>query len=232
MKKKVLILGGSSDIGSVLAKNFLGKEENYELHLHYNSNLKILKNFEYKCNLIKADLSSSNYQNTLKKFNNNYDVIINLTGYITNQSFENFKVKEFYKTINANSLIPLLIIRKSLNNMKKKNFGRIINTSSIGVKFGGGKSVFLYSLSKHINEFIPNHIRKLSNKNILYNCLRIGVVNTKFQKKIKNKDLKKRVSLIPVRRMAKIDEITDLIFYLIDKNNFMNNDVINIAGGE
>ena len=43
MKKKVLILGGSSDIGSVLAKNFLDKEENYELHLHYNSNLKILK---------------------------------------------------------------------------------------------------------------------------------------------------------------------------------------------
>jgi len=66
MVKKVLILGGSSDIGSVLAKNFLDKEENYELHLHYNSNLKILKNFKYKCNLIKADLSSSNYQNTLK----------------------------------------------------------------------------------------------------------------------------------------------------------------------
>ena len=52
--------------------------------------------------------------------------------------------------------------------MEKKKFGRVINTSSIGVKFGGGEKTYLYSLSKHINEFIPSYIRKLSNKNILY----------------------------------------------------------------
>jgi len=231
MIKKVLILGGSSDIGLELAKNFIDKKY-YELHLHYNFNSKILKLFKHKCNFIKADLSDSNNQKNLKKFDNNYDIIINLTGYISNQSFENFKIKEFYKTINANSLIPLLIIRNSLNNMKKKNFGRIINTSSIGVKFGGGKKTFLYSLSKYLNEFIPNYIRNLSNKNILYNCLRIGVVNTKFHKKIKDKDLTRRINLIPIKRMAKIKEITDLIFYLINKNNFISNDVINITGGE
>ena len=231
MIKKVLILGGSSDMGLELAKNFVDKN-NYKLYLHYNSNSKILKSFKYKCKFIKADLSSLNFNKTLKKFENNYYIIINLTGYISNQSFKNFKVKEFYKTINTNSLIPLLIVRNSLNYMERKKFGRVINTSSIGVKFGGGENTFLYSLSKHLNEFIPSHVRKLSNKNIFYNCLRIGVVNTKFHKKIKNKDLKKRINLIPVKRMAKTKEITDLIFYLINSNNFINNELINIAGGE
>ena len=40
MKKNVLILGGSSDIGLELAKKFLDKKD-YNIHLHYNSNFKI-----------------------------------------------------------------------------------------------------------------------------------------------------------------------------------------------
>lgn len=231
MKKKILILGGSSDIGQELVRKLLIKNI-YDVNLHYHSNKKIIKNLKYKCNLIKADLSNLNSKNVSKKFGNNYDIIINLVGYLNNQPFKNFKVKEFYKTININSLIPLLVIRNSLNHMKKKKFGRIINTSSIGVKFGGGENTYSYSLSKHINEFIPSYIRKLSNKNILYNCLRIGVVDTKLHKKIKNKDVTKRVNLIPVKRMAKTKEISDFIVYLINENNFINNEVINIAGGE
>ncbi|MGB2271940.1 MAG: hypothetical protein ACPH15_02870, partial [Pseudomonadales bacterium] len=61
---------------------------------------------------------------------------------------------------------------------------------------------FSYSLSKHINEFIPGEIRKLCSKNVLYNTLRIGVTNTKFHKKIKNKSILRRVKLIPIKKMA------------------------------
>ena len=231
MKKKILILGGSSDIGQEIARKLLIKNI-YDVNLHYNSNKKIIKNYKNKCNLIKADLSNINSKSVLKKFDKNYDIIINLVGYLDNQLFENFKVEEFYKTININSLIPLLIIRNSLKHMKKNKFGRVINTSSIGVKFGGGEKTYLYSLSKHINEFIPSYIRKLSNKNILYNCLRIGVVDTKLHKKIKNKNIAKRINLIPVKRMAKTKEISDFIVYLVNENSFINNDVINITGGE
>ena len=231
MKKKILILGGSSDIGLEVAKNFLNSKI-YDLTLHHHSNSRIFKKLKLKCNFIKSDLSNSNHSKILKKFDNNYDVIINLVGYISNQSFEKFNIREFYKTISVNTLVPILIIRKSLNKMKKKNYGRIINTSSIGVKFGGGKTTYLYSLSKHMNEFIPAYLKKMSDRNILYNCLRIGVVNTKLHKKIKKKDLIKRVNLIPTKKMATAKEISDFIFYLINKNNFINNEVINISGGE
>ena len=116
--------------------------------------------------------------------------------------------------------------------MKKKNYGRIINTSSVGVKFGGGLSTFAYSLSKHINEFIPSEIRKLSSKNILYNTLRIGVTNTRFHKKIKNKSIKKRIKLIPIKKMASSNDIANYIIFLIHNNNFITNEIINITGGE
>ena len=61
MQKKVLILGGSSNIGIELAKIFI-KKKLYKINLHYNSNSKNFVSFKSKCNFIKADLSNSNYK--------------------------------------------------------------------------------------------------------------------------------------------------------------------------
>ena len=118
MKKKLLILGGSSDIGVELAKKSPNFAE-YEVIIHYNKNKKFFKK-KSECKFLKSDLSKLNFKNTLKQFRNDYDIIINLVGYISNSSFQNFKPIDFQKTIYANTLIPLMIIRKSLQNMKKK----------------------------------------------------------------------------------------------------------------
>ena len=47
-KKKVLILGGSSDIGKEVVKKFL-QNDIYKIDLHYNSNLKTIKNLKNMC---------------------------------------------------------------------------------------------------------------------------------------------------------------------------------------
>ena len=230
MIKKVLILGGSSDIGMKLLNIFL-KDGSYKVDLHYNSYSKIKKNLKY--NLIKADFSKSNYKSTLKKFKNNYDIIINLIGYIDNKSFNNFQPKDIEKSIMANSIIPLLIIRSSLSNMVKKKWGRIVNSSSIGVKFGGGDKTFGYSIAKHLNEFIPKEIRKLASKNIFYNIIKIGLTNTKIHKRILSKNLKKRISLVPVKKMAGPEDVAKYIYYISSKQNkFITGEIIGVTGGE
>ena len=228
--KKILILGGNSDIGLQLLKN-LTNEENFKIHVHYNKKFS-KKNIQENIKLIKKDLSKINSKNLNKVFDNNYDIIVNLVGYVSKQSFSNFSIKEVQKTILVNSLVPFMIIRNSLKNMSNNNYGRIINTSSIGVKFGGSINTFSYSLSKHLNEFMPSEIKKLSSKNILYNTVRIGVTDTKFHKKIKNKSIQKRIKLIPLKKMATTRDIAKYIFYLIVENNFITNEIINITGGE
>ena len=90
--------------------------------------------------------------------------------------------------------------------MKKKKFGRVLHISSIGVKYGGGKNTFNYSFSKNALEFIPSHVRELTKYNLLTNILRVGFVKTKLIKKIKNKNINKRIKLIPIGRSAKIKE--------------------------
>ena len=228
--KKILILGGNSDIGKTFVKKLI-TERNFNIHIHHNSS-KIDKVILKNAKFIKTDLNKINAKNVKIKFDNDYDIIVNLVGYISKYSFTNFNIKELNKTIYINSLVPILIIRNNLDHMIKNKYGRIVNTSSVGVKFGGGLNSFNYSLSKHINEFIPNYIRNLCSKNILYNTLRIGVTKTKFHKKITNKSMKKRTQLIPIKKEASTDDIANYIYFLIDKNNYIANEIINITGGE
>ena len=232
MNKKVLILGGSSEIGLELAKIFL-RENVFNIFLHYNSNFKIVKKFKNYFNFIKADLSVPSQNKILKKFDDDYDIIINLIGFINKSSYENFSIKDLEKTLRINSIIPLLIIRKSAEKMIQKKWGRVVNTSSIGVKFGGGSQTFSYSLSKHLNEFIPSYFRKIAHKNIYYNVIKIGLTNTKIHKNIPNKNLTNRKKIVPVKKMANPKDIAEYIYFIsTNKNQFITNEIIKITGGE
>ena len=228
--KKILILGSNSDIGIKLIDKLINLN-NFQLCVHFNKNFP-KKKYAKKIKFIKKNLHSINEKNVTKNFDKNYDIIINLVGYVSNQSFLNFNLKETYKTILINSFAPFLIIRNSLKKMTKKRYGRIINTSSVGVKFGGSSKTFSYSLSKHLNEFIPSEVKKLYSYNVLYNTLRIGVTDTKFHKKVKNKSIKNRVKMIPVKKMASTNDIAEYIIYLIRDNNYVTNEIISITGGE
>jgi len=232
MKKKVLILGGSSDIGLALAKKFL-QSDKYSCYLHYNSNLKNLNVLKSKCNFIKADFFSLDSETINKKFDNDFDIIVNLVGYLSNKSFAEFRIKSLEKSIKINSIVPLLIIRRSINKMIKKKWGRIVNSSSVGTKFGGGHTTFEYSIAKHFNEFIPNYFRKLVSKNIFFNVIKIGLTNTKLHSKIPNKDIVKRIKLVPTKKMADPNDIANYIYFICsEENKFIASEIISITGGE
>jgi len=230
--RKVLILGASSDIGVELTKIFI--EKGYNTHLHCTTSNDFLKKLSNKhTKIIKLNFLNHDEKLILKNFDNDYDIIINLVGFMKNISFDRANIKNLNNTIKVNSLIPLMIIRKSMKKMVKKKWGRIINSSSIGVKFGGGKNTFAYSLSKHINEYIPADIKKNYKNNIFYNVIRIGLTDTKIHRKIKYKNLKKRIKKVPVNKMANPIDISNYIYFMCsDKNRFITDEILNIAGGE
>ena len=158
MKKRVLILGASSDIGIELVKLYL--KNNYNVVAHYNKNIKSLKKINNKnLSFLKFDLkqinSFENFIKRKKKMFLNFDIFISLTGYLNLKKINNAKITDFNNHINVNYLSNFLVIRSVVKGMLKRNWGRIVLSSSIGTKFGGSENSFIYSLSKYMNQFFP-----------------------------------------------------------------------------
>ena len=240
IKKHVLVLGGSSDIGLEVVKFFL--ELKWEVSAHFSKSKKkliYLKKNSKKLNIIKFNFNSYknyNIKNFMKKkFDKNYDTVINLIGYVDNKSFENTNFKSILKSISINALLPILLEKILVKKMLLKKWGRILNCSSIGIKFGGGKNSYNYALSKHCLEFIPSSYKNWAKKNVFINNLRIGVTNTKIHKKMKRnlKNMKQRLKLIPMNRMAEPKEIASYIVNLTtEKNSYMTGQTLTVSGGE
>ena len=239
-QKHVLILGGSSDIGIEVVKNFLNLNWLVTAQLFKNKKkLEFLKKDSKDLKLIKFNfLTYKNEQiekKIKKEFSGKYDSIINLIGYVDNKSFENTNLKSILNSLTANAIYPILIEKMIVKKMLKQKWGRILNCSSIGVKFGGGKNSFNYSFSKHCLEFIPSSYKNWAKKNVFINNLRIGVTNTKIHKKMKRKkiNIKNRLKLIPINRMAEPKEISNYITNLTTgSNSYMTGQTLTVSGGE
>ncbi len=231
--KNILILGASSDLGISVTKLLIQKNWNVFAHCNANSN-RLKKINSNKIKIIKINFLKKNINNKIKKLKSfKFDAFLNLVGFIDNKSFEKFDIDNLVKTLKVNSIIPLLIIKKIIKPMLKQKWGRIIQTSSIGVKFGGGKNTFNYSMSKHLNEFVPRDYKDWAKKGLLYNVLRIGTTNTKIHKKINKKNISKRVALIPQKRMAETIEVARYIeFLLSERNTYITGQILSISGGE
>tara|TARA_X000000950_G_C13857864_1_gene637353 strand:+ start:920 stop:1645 length:726 start_codon:yes stop_codon:yes gene_type:complete len=238
-RKKVLILGGSSDIGIELAVKFL--KNDYLVSAHYSSNKKSLKKIKNKyknLSMVKGDFNKiTNNKISLllkKKEFNNFDIIINLIGFIDNKSYDNFSIENLINSLKVNTLVPNLIVRKNINQMLKKKWGRIVNCTTVGIKFGGGEYSYNYNLAKHCLEFIPGKFKLWARKNVLINNIRIGHAKTKIHNRMK-KTLrgKGRINLIPMQRMINPNEIIEYIyFYSTNLNSYMTGETVSIAGGE
>ena len=233
--KKIFILGASSDIGYEVVKKFL--DDGYEVIAHYHTNKKKLSKIkDSNLSLIKFNLKDINkFEKFIRKNKKLTSVsnFLSLTGYQNPSSIYNFTIKDFYDHINVNYLSNIIFLRNSIEKMIKGNYGRILLTSSIGTKFGGGINTFVYSVSKFMNEYFPNHFRKINSQNILVNTLQIGLTNTKLIYKDKSKNLEERVKLIPTKRMASPKEVAIYIKdFFNEEKKLITNQIINISGGE
>ncbi|WP_345980675.1 SDR family oxidoreductase [Sulfurimonas sp. HSL3-2] len=236
--KTVLITGANSGIGFTTVKLFL--ENGYKVFAHYNTS----KNNLEKIKTDKLILLKSNFKNIeevenlfemVTKQTPTIDILVNNAGlYAPADNFSGLGIKLFDDVLNVNLKAPFLLSKKFIELMKNYKRGKIINISSIGVKYGGSIKSMQYTIAKSALETMTLGFAKEGAKyNILVNALRVGVTDTSIHSKVKDKNMKERIEMIPLKRMAKPEEISEYILFLSsEKSNFTTGSIITISGGE
>lgn len=239
--KTVLITGATSGIGKEIAFRFA--KEGWNILCHYRSSKekaedlkKLINQHGVKCYFIRADLSSKKqiqrFKNKIVEFQ--IDSLINNAGtYTVSKHFNKLTFEDIINTFMVNTFAPLLIGSSLFMRMKEMRFGRIVNISSIAAKYGGSVFSMHYGCTKLALEGLTKTLAKEgAEHNVLVNTVRLGVIDTEFHKKFP-KNMEKRVSMIPLKKMGTPKDVADMVYYLgSDKNNFITNEIITISGGE
>ena len=236
----VLITGASSDIGIEVCKIFL--DEGWNVFGQYNKNIypleELKKRFPKNMNLIKLDfLEDKNaLESHLIEYSEIYgqiDSFVSCAALLRPKRYDEIKVSDLIEHLSVNLIPGVMLLKMVVPGQVKRCWGRNLIVSSIGVKFGGGLNTYPYSLAKYASEFLPSCARDWTSSNILTNVLRVGVTDTKIHSQTPDKDINKRVSLIPIKRMATPDEIARYIFFLTSGgNSYISGQVLSISGGE
>lgn len=237
-QKTVFITGASSDIGQATCQKFLNAD--YKVIAHYRTMRPKFATLIASSDDIEAyqfDFSNiDEFESTLKSnraFFDRVDILVNLAADLPAGTFAEADAEKMMSAFRINVLPGLLLMQVMGPAMAKRGWGRIVHASSIGVKFGGGRNSFVYSLSKHALEFIPSVCKDWAGDGVLSNVVRLGVTDTASHQSIPDKNLTDRARLIPVARVATPDEMAKTLYWLASaENTYTTGQVIAVSGGE
>jgi len=234
-----LITGANSDIGASLCRHLLGSGGRV-LALYHNSANRLeplVAEFGQCLHIIKIDFSNEEavtefierYRSSLDQV----DAFVSLAAHRHDVAYGEITSNELIDHFIIN-VVPVVLLTQHLGeSMASRGWGRIVIGSSIGVKFGGGDNSFCYSLTKFASELIPKAAKRWSESDVLTNVVRIGVTDTEAYRTVGDDEIKIRAGLIPMKRLAHPDEISEFIAWLLSSHNtFITHQVIGVSGGE
>jgi len=160
------------------------------------------------------------------------DILVNNAGITRDKMFAKMEKDQWDAVITTN-LSSLFNMTKQVSlKMAERGWGRIINISSVnGVKGQAGQTN--YSAAKAgVIGFTKALAQELASKGVTVNAIAPGYVSTKMVMAIREDILKSLIDTIPMKRLAKPEEIGGACSYLASEiAGYMTGATLNINGG-
>jgi 3-oxoacyl-[acyl-carrier protein] reductase len=214
-----LITGTSRGIGQSIANYYLEKGHKVFGCSISTSSIKHPCYFHYCCDLSEQK-EVLEFVRFIRKSTNKLDVLIN------NAAINPFilpiimiPTDTLKKVFDVNVLAPMILCRETTKIMKKNKFGRIINIGSMATKhevIGEG----LYTSSKAaLNSFTKILSKEVFQYGITANVIAPSVIKTDLSDKINQLALHDILKRNAISEYGQIEDITNIIDFIIDSNS-------------
>ncbi|NNE38774.1 MAG: acetoacetyl-CoA reductase [Gammaproteobacteria bacterium] len=147
------------------------------------------------------------------------NILVNGAGITRDAMLKKMDKAKWDAVINTNLDSVFNMTRSFINGMIDNKYGRIINISSVnGQKGQFGQTNYSTAKAGMIG-FTRSLALELADKGITVNCICPGYVGTPMVEAIREDILDGIIQQIPMKRLAKVEEIADAIAFLADKNS-------------
>ena len=235
--KKILIVGGSSGLGTHLTNLYFRNKYNVTT-ISRNPNSKLDK----KIKQIICDITNENQlKEVLKKFKKekiSFNIIIHNVG--GSLKYYDYNVsRNKYRRVWENNLGYLIEINNFfIPQMKKKKWGRIVHVSS-SASYNYYAPVAYSAAKAALNTYVKSMSRRVIKDKIVVSCVCPGPIElpnrymTISQKKNNLFWRNYKKNHLPINRLAKPEEITSVIYFLTSKvASYCSGAIWNVDGSE
>ncbi|MDI7237427.1 SDR family oxidoreductase [Leptospira santarosai] len=232
--KTIVVTGGTRGIGKQIATDFLELGGNVIVTGTSSELSEDCKhpNLKYQSVDFQNQKSLNSFIEYLKGIEK-IEICVNNAGINRINYLENTLDKDWDDMQSVNVKAPFFITRAVSKKMKENGYGRIVNIASIFGSVSKEKRS-IYTMSKYaIRGLTVSASNELARYNVLINTVSPGFVVTDLTKKnLSELEIKYLEEQIPIRRLAKPEEIAKVVLFLSsDYNTYITGQNIIVDGG-
>lgn len=237
IKRLALVTGGTTGIGASICSAL--KAEGYDVAANYITDENQAQSFAseigasiYQWDVSDFDQCEKGVEKICADFGANIEILVNNAGIIKDRMMHKMTRPDWDAVIDVDLGACFNMSHAVIGKMREKEFGRIISISSINAQIGQIGQTNYSAAKAGVIGFTKSLARESASKKITVNAVAPGYTDTGMVETMPDEVLKAMISMVPMGRLAKPEEIArTIVFLAADESSFITGQTLSINGG-
>lgn len=229
LSRSVLVTGGNRGIGLAIARAFADAGD--KVAITYRSGEPPTGFLAVRCDITDAEQVEQAYKE-IEEAHGPVEILIANAGITKDQLLMRMSEEDFTSVIDTNLTGTFRVVKRANRGMLRAKKGRVVLISSVVGLYGGpGQANYAASKAALVG-FARSLARELGSRNITFNVVAPGFVDTDMTKALTDEQRENIVKQVPLGRYAQPEEIAATVRFLAsDDASYITGAVIPVDGG-
>lgn len=234
MSRSVLVTGGNRGIGLAIARAFADNGDKVAITFRSGEPPQALTEagvLAVRCDITDAEQVEQAYK-VIEEQHGNVEVLVANAGITKDQLLMRMSEEDFTSVLDTNLTGTFRVVKRANRGMLRAKKGRVVLISSVvGLLGSAGQANYAASKAGLVG-FARSLARELGSRNITFNVVAPGFVDTDMTQALSEEQRKGIVAQVPLARYAQPAEIAAAVRFLAsDDASYITGAVIPVDGG-